>query len=297
MKKIVIVNLAGGLGNQIFLFEAARFIASINNGKIFINKTDIDKYHSNGKSTIEDFVLPKDIKFFKFCPWINKIYIRFQVLLEKFNNHNQSLSLILDEKYHSFESNQIYRMVFQKNPKLIIITGFWQNFSHWHSNLDYKLKSEGKKFIELSKEIDSGLSVLFHYRLGKINNSWEHGWGALSPEFLLNALITLGSKNPRGKNIWVFSNDLPEAKILTGSIDYSPYKLFYIDDSELSPAELIILFSKSKILICSNSTFSIIAAKIGNVKHVLVPSELSKNGHSNFELPTEWRKVKSVWLD
>jgi hypothetical protein len=39
MKKIVIVNLAGGLGNQIFLFEAARFIASINNGKILINKT------------------------------------------------------------------------------------------------------------------------------------------------------------------------------------------------------------------------------------------------------------------
>jgi hypothetical protein len=28
-----------------------------------------------------------------------------------------------------------------------------------------------------------------------------------------------------------------------------------------------------------------------------VPSELSKNGHNNFELPTEWKKVKSVWLD
>ena len=88
MEKIVIVNLAGGLGNQIFLFEAARFIASINNSRILVNKTDIDKYHSAGKSTIEDFVFPNDIKFFKFSPWINKMYIRFQVLLEKFNNHN-----------------------------------------------------------------------------------------------------------------------------------------------------------------------------------------------------------------
>jgi hypothetical protein len=84
---------------------------------------------------------------------------------------------------------------------------------------------------------------------------------------------------------------------LTGSINYSPYKLFYIDDSELSPAELIILSSRSKILTCSNSTFNIIDPRIGNVEHVLVPSELSKNGQSNFELPTEWRKVKSVWLD
>jgi hypothetical protein len=297
MKKMVIVDLSGGLGNQIFLFEAARYIASINNSRILVNKSNIDRYHSAGKSRIEDFVFPDDVKFFKFSSWINKFYIRFRIFITRFNNYNQSLSLILDESYNLYESNQIYRMVFQKNPRLIIISGFWQNFSYLNNIFGYKLKSEGKKFLELSSKIDSQHPIIFHYRLGKIGNRWEHGWGALSPKFLSNALMALGRNNPTFKNIWVFSNDLPEAKILTETISYAPYKLIYIDDSELSPAELILLFSRSKIMICSNSTFSILAAKIGNVKHVLVPSELSKNGHNTFELPAEWRKVKSVWLD
>jgi len=297
MKKIVIVDLAGGLGNQIFLFEAARFIASINNSRILINKSNVDKYHSGGKSRIEDFVFPNDIKFFKFSPWINKIYIKFRIFIATFNNCSQSLSLILDENYNSHKRNKIYRMVSQKNPKLIIISGFWQSFAYFNNDFEYKLESEGKKFLKLSNEIDSQHPIIFHYRLGKIDNRWEHGWGALSPKFLSNALFTLKRHNPSLKNIWVFSNDLPEAKILTETINHAHYKLFYIDDSELSPAELILLFSRSKIIVCSNSTFSILAAKIGNVKHVLVPSELSRNGHNSFELPADWIKVKSVWLD
>ena len=40
MKRIIILDLAGGLGNQIFLFEIANFIGSIGDSVIFINKTD-----------------------------------------------------------------------------------------------------------------------------------------------------------------------------------------------------------------------------------------------------------------
>ena len=82
--------------------------------------------------------------------------------------------------------------------------------------------------------------------------------------------------------MWVFSNDLPEARNLTAFVNYSPYELVCIDDFELSPTELLMLILISKTLICSNSTFSTLAARIGNVKSVLVPAELSRNGHKGF---------------
>lgn len=297
MKRIIIVDLAGGLGNHIFLFEIANFIGTIGDSVIFINKTEIDRKHSSGKSTIEDFLLPDKVKFFKFNRLINKLYFRFKIFLKKFNSYKQSQSLILDENYNTNDRNKIYDLVSKRNPKLVIISGYWQNFAYWNDDFKYKLKSDGLKFRELLIELESINPIIFHYRLGKFKNSWEHSWGALSPKFLIDALNTLKPNNTSSKIIWVFSNDLLEAKKLIGTIDISPYKIFYIDDLALLPSELMLLFSKAKILICSNSTFSIVAAKIGSIKNVIVPSELSKNSNSSLELPLEWNKVTSVWLN
>jgi len=297
MKKIIILDLAGGLGNHIFLFEIANFIGSIGDSVIFINKTEIDRKHSSGKSTIEDFLLPNKVKFFKLSRMINNLYFRLKIFLRKFNTFEQSLTLVLDENYNTNDRKKIYDLVFKRNPKFIIITGYWQNFAYWNDDFNYKLKSEGHKFRELLSQIESINPVIFHYRLGKFKDSWEHSWGALSPKFLINALTVLNPNNISSKIIWVFSNDLLEAKKLIGATDTSPYKILYIDDSALRPSELMLLFSKAKFLVCSNSTFSIVAAKIGNIKDVMVPSELSKNGNSSLELPLEWDKVTSVWLD
>ena len=297
MKRVVLVDMAGGLGNQIFLFQAAKFIASVNNSTILVNKSNMDKYHSKGRSSIDDFLFPKTVKFFSLLSTFNKIYILVRNYLKKYNNCNQSLVFILDESYALHERHEVYKLILKKNPFLIIVSGFWQNFEYWDSNFQYRLKSEGKRFLELCNETKVKDPVFFHYRLGRLNNRWEHAWGALSPIFLSKALAVLNKDDYELKMVWIFSNDLPEARKLTESLICSPYQFIYINDSELSPAELLVLFSMSKALICSNSTFSILAAKIGNVASVVVPSELSKNGHKSFALPDEWKKVRSIWLD
>ena len=74
------------------------------------------------------------------------------------------------------------------------------------------------------------------------------------------------------------------------------YDIEFIDDASLSAAEVLKLFSQAQFLICSNSTFSLIAAKIGNVPNVVVPSELSKNSEVRISLPPDWIRVKSLWL-
>ena len=297
MKRVVLVDLAGGLGNQIFLFQAANFVASFDNYIILVNKTNLDKNHSGGDSSIDEFIFPKTVKFFSFIKIFNKIYILIRNFLRKYNDYNQSFFFILDESYALNNREEIYNLILKKNPLLVIVSGFWQNFEYWNSNFQFKLKSQGKKFLELSNQMNGQHPIVFHYRLGRLNNRWEHAWGALSPIFLARALSDLNKNNTDFKKVWIFSNDLSEAKNLTESLNYSPYQFVYIDDSEMSPAELLVLFSMSETLICTNSTFSILAARIGNVSSVVAPSELSKNGHKSFALPAEWKKVKSIWLD
>lgn len=296
MKRIIVVDLAGALGNHIFLFEIANFIASMGNSVIFMNKTEIDMKHSSGKSTIEDFLLPQNTKFFTLSPIINKLYFRFKYFLKKLNSCKLAPTLVLDEKYNSTSPFEILNLISRQNSKFIIISGYWQNFAYWNNNYSYKLKLEGSQFKKFTSEIEFINPIIFHYRLGKYNNGWEHSWGALSPEYLKDALDTLKFDNSTTKTIWIFSNDLLEAKRLIGSIDIPTYKIVFIDDSLLLPSEIMLLFSKAEVLICSNSTFSIVAAKIGNVKNVIVPSELSKNGNSSLEVPHEWKRVTSVWL-
>lgn len=88
-----------------------------------------------------------------------------------------------------------------------------------------------------------------------------------------------------------FSNNIDLARcLLKDHTDSEHCNVRFIDDSGMSPAEVIMLFSKSQFLICSNSTFSIVAAKIGNVPNVVVPSDLSKNSSGNILTSNKWMR-------
>ena len=297
MKRIVIVDLAGGIGNQIFLFEMANFISRIDNRVILINKSHIDKKHSNGNSTIEDFILPVHAKFFNLYNVIRIFYVKLGLVLKILNQFKQSIFLVLDESYNLGSSADIRNIVLQRNPKIILVTGFWQNFSYWHDDFDYKLKVEGSRYKELLNRLSTENPVVVHYRIGRINGAWENPWGALSPKYVIESLNSLEKEDKNFRPIWIFSNDINEAKNLFSTTNFAPSNTVFVDDSELRPSEIILLLSKSWALICSNSTFSIVAAKIGKVPNVTVPSNLSRTRQSNILFPVSWHKVTSEWLD
>ena len=59
MRRLVWVDLAGGMGNSIFLFQVANYVASVNHNTILVNKSNIDKTHSGRKPSIDDFIFRK----------------------------------------------------------------------------------------------------------------------------------------------------------------------------------------------------------------------------------------------
>jgi hypothetical protein len=297
-KSIIYVELVGGLGNQIFLLEMAKAVAKLSNSTIYLNKFHIDRKHSNGQSTIEDFILGPDIKYTpdfrigsivltylkKYLKWIGKI--------------TPSALLVLDGTYQPPDYNEVARLVSASNPKVILIIGFWQNFSYWTTESEFVLKNEGFRYLELCTRMVRENPIVFHYRLGRLKNSWEHSWGALSPNYLVDSLVALDALlGGDCSTVWIFSNDLEMARELLAQANRpSHFHLEFVDDSNITPGELLKLFAASKSLICSNSTFSLIAAKIGKVSNVVVPAQLSKISNVELQLPENWIRIDSSWL-
>lgn len=300
MKKSYIYSeLAGGLGNQVFIYEFTKYISSIYGGKILLNTRYIDRKHSNGKSSIEDFELPPSTKIVNFSILSTAIFIRLKRFLRIFNKFDQSFILTLDESDSGLDKSTIYDLVSERNPRFILIFGFWQNFNYWSMGTIYKLKNESRYFSELQERMSIQNPIVFHYRLGVLNKTWEQGWGALSPEFLSECIIELNSSNTHmPKILWVFSNDLDHASDLLHDLNFSQdLKVELIEDHMLTPAELLLLISKANFLICSNSTFSLAAAKFGGIANVIIPSSLNRYEEVNVFPPTQWTQVQSKWLD
>ena len=287
------MELAGGLGNQVFILEMAKYLSSLNGGKIILEISHIDSEQFKGKSTIEDFILEYDVKVFKY----NKIFKRFSDFSKQFskifNKLNKNLLFIPDESVLGSRKELLENLITTKKPKFIILFGFWQNFSFWLNDSKYALKNSSQKYLDTFQLMQEQKPIVFHYRIGAYGTKWEYQWGVLSPEFLIKSISHLN----HDKVIWIFSDNLVMAeeffrkfRITSKSI------LVYLDDSGMSPAEIFLLFSKSEYLVCSNSTFSIAAAKIGNVANVIVPTEFSKYEHIDFHLPYNWIRIESVWM-
>lgn len=298
-KRYIYAELAGGLGNQVFIYEFAKYISSIHGGKIILNNRHIDKKHSKGKSTIEDFELPLSIKTVNFSILFTAVFIRLKRYLKIFNKFDQSLIVILDENDSSLDKSMIYDLVFERNPRFILIFGFWQNFNYWSVDTMYTLKSESRYFLELQEKMSIQNPIVFHYRLGVLNKGWEQGWGALSTEFLSDCIMEFNvSATHMPKILWVFSNDLIHAHALLHNLNFSQdLKVELIEDHMLTPAELMLLISKAKFLICSNSTFSLAAARLGGIANVVIPKSLSRYDAINIFPPVHWTQVQSKWLD
>jgi hypothetical protein len=294
----VFADLAGGIGNQIFLLEMSKFVSSINMGNIYLNKFHIDLKHSSGKSTIEDFDLPSTIKFYGQRKSLAYLFNRLKRYLKYINNLPQNIVLILDDTDKRLNNKLIEHYIRKRQPKFIFIFGFWQNFEFWSDKTDYHLKNSSYDYQTLIEEQIAINPIIIHYRLGRIGNSWESGWGALSPKYLLNSLEHIkGDWAPGSAPVWVFSNDIAHAVDIFGELinDFN-FNFRFIDNQNLSPAEIVLIFSKARNLICGNSTMSIAAAKLGKVSNVIIPKELSSKGDKINGIPKSWICIDPIWL-
>lgn len=313
MPKIIILSLSGGLGNQIFLLKFASFVSSIDDRNIYILEHRNSHSQNNHESSFKDFNITSDFRRFKRNNILLLLFLKLDKYTQKFSDLFPKIFLLLGLKQHGMTPGEIRELISTRNPLIVLITGFWQDFSFW-DNSTYTLRKKSKGFHQAYLELIEREPIIFHYRLGSIGNKFEHGWGALSPKYFFASVSEMDSIASAEKApIWVFSNDLDHAKKLLFDANTLNHQINFVDDKLLSPAEIMILLSKAKYLICSNSSFSIAAAKLGSVENVIVPKFLShKLGiveniiipeflptrrTVTFKYPDGWRSIDSDWLE
>lgn len=297
-KRYIFVDLAGGLGNQIFILEFAKYISNLNNGEIILNLTHIDSEQFGGKSTIKDFTFTNNYKSYKLNPALKRILDVSKRFSTVVNRINRRFVFVMNEVEFKAKKYSIEHLVQNNNPKFIFVSGFWQNFEYWQEVFEYEMKDHSADYFSYFKLILQNNPIIFHYRIGDFGQKWQYQWGILSPKFLTSCLCKINEdRNDEKKQVWIFSDNIAVAKsFIQKEFFPSNFEIKYIMDSQMKPAEVLLLLSKSSILICSNSTYSLAAAKIGKVKTVFIPDTLSKFDVVDFATPKDWVKMKSIWM-
>ena len=297
-KRYILVDLAGGLGNQIFILEFAKYISNLNNGEIILNLTHIDSEQFGGKSTIKDFTFTNNYKSYKLNPALKRILDVSKRFSNVVNRINRRFVFVMNEVEFKTKKYSIEHLIQNNNPKFIFVSGFWQNFEYWQDVFEYEMKDHSADYFSHFNLIQQNNPIMFHYRIGDFGQKWQYQWGILSPKFLTSCLCKINEdRNDEKKQVWIFSDNIAVAKsFIQKEFFPSNFEIKYIMDSQMKPAEVLLLLSKSSILICSNSTYSLAAAKIGNVKTVFIPDTLSKFDVVDFATPKDWVKMKSIWM-
>ncbi len=286
---MVIVNLIGGLGNQMFQYAAARRIAYVNNTELKLDISSFTAYklHSyslNNFSILESIASKKDIAIYKNLKGIYKLINKFKIKCLPY----YKCSYLREKNYH-FDSNIL------KVPGNVYLEGYWQSekyfndikeIIHQEFCVKYNLEARNK---ELAKVINDCESVSIHIRRGDYvkNKTTNQVHGVCSLDYYYKAIdiILEKCKNPY---FFVFSDDHEWVK---KNIKLKK-KIIYIEhNSAEKNYEDLRLMSLCKNNIIANSSFSWWGAWLNTNpnKIIMAPKKWFNNNLNTTDLiPKNW---------
>lgn len=266
--KLILVRLAGGLGNQIFQLSAALLLAK----KIGINKISIDlsglqKYEAKHKNELVYFFDFKNIE-------IN--YVRNRII-------DFRIPKILPFKlpFYPFISDKNFQWALKNpNKQLMILDGYFQDcLSQEDFNTQIKILKE--VFLP-SKYEENESSCIIHIRGGDFV---KLGWNVISPkEYYINAIKIMIDEYKKN-DFKIVTDDRKYAESILKEININ-YE--FIGDSIYDDFYLI---GKYKYRILSSSTFSMWASALSNNENsvVISPEYWTPNNPRKILLPNEKR--------
>jgi hypothetical protein len=282
-------ELQGGLGNQLFQLAAAAYVSKKNGLAVNAN---IDKLQTGHGTTM--FSIPEEI-FKILCPEIILKKSSIPLFLKRICWRVTSFISTHFSSYGYRQSEIGYDSQLDSNFTFRRLNGYFQTYRYvdsleWRSFL-------GENVIPNS-EIDEWLNrmkianpVVLHIRGGDylIDKS---GIGNLGENYFKQCLSEIAGKDDE---IWIFTNDIKHASKLLAKLSY---KFIFIDqDNLLSPFSTLLLMSKAKRIIISNSTFSWWAAYLSSNSQIYTPTKWFEKLSDPADLiPSSWKRVPSEWL-
>lgn len=290
-KEYITVKLAGGLGNQLFIWATAIAISQKRNLKLRFDASECTQYgcelelfgiELNAKPTTP----PSGTLRSQFPESSNFIidFLRTARARARFFRVGEDFW----ERPGGFDRT-VFNIKEGKN-----LRGYFQSYKYFESlredirDILGTLKIESKEFLSLSKSFSSSPWVAIHVRRQDYE-IMQNTFGLLGESYYKDAIKEIELVLPNVKK-YVFSDDIVQAKLLI------PGCTGYIGKDELNSAsETLILMSQADAIIGSNSSFSWWAAFLmkaeGHLKLFPEPWFVDKKLNSKDLVPPSWNRI------
>lgn len=312
-KKSAIFSLAGGLGNQLFQYSAAKSISTSHS--IYFETSSLKpRKHKKGITEIESLGV--------FCESPSSLLSANSKMISKLSGYllsrgsrqnreslvgktkiklvSYTLSLVLFFFYRKYfkiyvSENVGYSAVNLANSNYWIL-GYFQSYEYIDNSVlnqinNAELEDPSTDFGRLMQQVLEEKPCLIHLRLGDYLE--ERDFGLPSMEYYAAAMSDLEHSGYNGP-YWIFSDDLDLAKEKLASITRTNYR--FIQTQHLSSAEVLKIMSCASHFIIANSTFSYWSAMLSRTpqKRVYSPFPWFKNLEEPRRLiPQEWTRIHS----
>lgn len=294
--KTLTVKVAGGLGNQLFMFYGGLYIArSLEREPIFdisalntiknlhpglnifdlgllaqfqITEQDTKNSLVTDLGTLVERIVRK-LSLGNFSANANKKFLPKEI--GYIDPHHVGHEVTLLEGY--FQSWRYFSSIDARSELLTILT---ENSSHW--------------FDETSKDLKNEKPLVIHVRRGDFLRAENRSLGVLSKEYFAK-IAELNSNRP----IWIFSDSSPEA--LTEFKKMKGVTRIVVPPAESDPIDSLLLMSEAEALGISNSTFSWWAGILSSqVSQIYAPGKWFERRSDPIDLiPLNWNRIPSEW--
>ena len=309
-KPRVIISLTGGLGNQFFQLAAA---VNLSEGGPVAMEWDLGqpRLNKSGLPDIADFFWPDFVTLLpsKSPKVITRkafsVSRRINISSKKYRDMpgisvlRLITSLLISAYLKMYLTYEAARGVGYQELKLktktTFLTGYFQSYLWVVTDptrdifMKTHLRNPSTDFRNFEEKARTTKPIMLHVRLGDYKN--ETTFGIPNTNYYLKA-ITEVSKSLPDSDIWVFSNEMELAKSHLPLQFNHRYR--YIQDSKLTPSEILELMRNGSGYIIGNSTFSWWSAFLSYQESALVicPYPWFQLQESPVEIiPPHWHKI------
>lgn len=305
--------MTGGLGNQLFQLAAA---INLSNGNAVNIEWDLGEPRLNHDSIpdVMDFQWPENIILMQkrnpgyFQRKLFSVSRRINISSKKYRDlpgisllrfiTSMMLSIYMKKIVWYEAGRGVGYQDIKISKKSTFLTGYFQSY-RWPSQTDtnqilnkIELRNPSKDFTEYRILAETEKPIIAHVRLGDYKN--ETTFGIPYINYYTKSINHLNSIYPE-RPIWIFSNEIELARDHLPTEYSNRYK--YVDDSMLTPAEILELMRHGSAYVIANSTFSWWAAFLSyeNSPKVVCPKPWFQTQEEPQDLiPLNWERF-AAW--
>lgn len=297
-KKLLVMHLVGGIGNQLFVYYAGRVLANQTNRNLSLDFSDVNRGHN-----MED-ISNLRISCQSETSTVKRILKRFS-LINYFNalNYKCEIPKILKGSllFPIMEAEIDQLGKFRKRSR-IHVAGYFQTNKYYDL---YQQSHPGSNLLFYESEFSLDMDCFnwdrtlgVHVRRGDYL-AHRYSFGVLSAEWYRDAIkVALKSLGQKIDHIVFFTNDYEwVSKHLQPMIDTARYSVSVEKNSETTSVTVVLKeLARCKGLVISNSTFSLMGA-YHSTAMVFTPETFFRNQESFLlkDVRENWLKIKSRW--